>query len=158
MSLYLGDTLIAPNQSNAADKSLSNLDSAGVNTIDGQWVIKSGGNLASGVTLPTTTSLEYSLASWLPDDNYNYEVFLSGAVSTGTTSGNTSTLQVSSDIFAYVMYVCQAQTRAASSVRAAGNIIIPVGTDRTVSVYYVSSNTGTFSLTARGYRRIGTNQ
>jgi hypothetical protein len=36
MSLYLGNDLIAPNQSNAANKSLSNLDATGQAVIDGK--------------------------------------------------------------------------------------------------------------------------
>lgn len=36
MSLYLGNNLIAPNQSNAANQSLSNLDATGQAVIDGK--------------------------------------------------------------------------------------------------------------------------
>ena len=137
-----------------ADTDLSNVSNCTV--LDGQWVPSSQA-IASSVSLPTTTELTYSLANYLPEDNYKYEVLLTGLVVTGTTSGNLSILSVRTDAINTIVYLCEAQTRAASSVRAAGTAILPVGTGRTVKVYYTSGNSGTFSLTVRGYRRIGTN-
>ena len=137
-----------------ADTDLANVSNCTV--LDGQW-IPSSQSIASSVALPKTTELIYSLANYLPDDNYKYEVLLTGTIITGTASGNSSILSVRTDAINTIVYLCQAQTRATDSVRAAGTTILPVGTGRTVKVYYSSGNTGTFSLVARGYRRIGTN-
>lgn len=147
---------IATDLNGKADVDLSNLTTTASSNFDGQWV-RSGATIASGATLPTTDDLTYSLSTYLPDDNYNYEVIFICNLTTGTVSGNQSYISLQTDIQTYAINVCRTQTRAASSVIAGGNAILPVGTGREVTVYHYSSNTGTFSLYARGYRRIGTN-
>lgn len=139
-----------------ADVSLSNLSSVGQKVLDGQWVVASI-SVASSASFPSSSPTEYSLAEYLPDDGYNYEVIFTAGITTGSTSGNQAYLSMQTDIQTYAMPVCRTQTRSSNSVVDAGSIILPVGTGRTVSVYNFSSNTGTYNLNARAYRRIGTN-
>jgi hypothetical protein len=52
-------------------------------------------------------------------------------------------------------------TRSASSVNEAGTAIIPIGSDRTLYQQYyanTTANTGTYDMSVKGYRRLGTNQ
>lgn len=132
--------------------------STSVKNFDGQWQKTTGGALASDVALPTTDELEYSLADKLPDDNYNYEALFTVSVTTGTSSGNIAQAQLRTDLQTFAIHVCRATTRSSSSVTASGSVILPVGTGRVVSMYPITNNTGTFTLSMRGYRRIGTNQ
>ncbi len=122
---------------------------------DGDW-INSGTLIASGVTTPTTTDLTYSLSSYLPNDNYIYEVLFNADITTGTTSGDRTKLSLSSALFD-IAQLCAARTRSSSAVSASGCCILPVGKDRTITVKADSSNTGAFALYTGAYRRIGTN-
>lgn len=123
---------------------------------DGQWV-HSTTTIASDVTYPTTIDTVYSLADYLPNDGYAYEVIISGLVATGTTSGNYVLLSIASDIITNGMFVCSARTRTSSLVDSHGTVIIPVGTDRNIIVVAGSAFVGTYSIYLRGYRRVGTN-
>ena len=126
----------------------------GQGTFDGQWV-SINETLETGGTSKTT---DYSFeVGALPVGNYNYEVLFVGAVSTGTTSGNQARVYLKSSIIEKNVCICNAQTRTSSAVTAYGACIIPVGADHEITVGGWASNTGTFSLFARGYRRIGTN-
>lgn len=139
-----------------ADTTLSNLGTTASTNLDGQWV-SSPSTLADNISSPKSTDLEYSLASYLPNDGYNYEVLFTGQVTTGSTSGNICNLHLKTDIIDKIVYFARAITRTSSNVSAYGTCILPVGTGRTVTAVAYSNNTGTFYLYARGYRRIGTN-
>ncbi len=124
---------------------------------DGGWV-DSDLTIASSVNAPSSgTPLEYDLSNYLPIDGNNYEVILVGAVYTGATSGNTVSLRVYSNILNNYQIITTAQTRSSSSVSGGGTLTLPVGLDKKIYVSSYSSNTGTFSLFARGYKRLGTN-
>lgn len=123
---------------------------------DGQWVEKNTA-LASAVTSPTTTDDTYSLASFLPNDGYSYEVLFASSLYTGSTSGNQNRVGIYTDIITTGVLVCGTQTRSSSAVATYGSAIVPVGVGRYVSVSAQSNNTGTYNLSARAYRRIGTN-
>lgn len=137
---------------------LSNLSATGQKVIDGQWVYSSS-TLANGVTSPTSTDLSYNLATYLPDDTYDYEVLFSMNGATSGTSGSYSRGILYTDLTtsSNVCYVYYVRTTAAINTRGAGNAILAVGSGRKVYVAHASDNSGTFSLTAIGYRRIGTN-
>ena len=122
---------------------------------DGQWV-GSSLVLASNVSSPTTTEIEYDLSSYLPNDGYNYEVMFSGTIHTGTTSGNQCHLDLKSSMMPSSVHLCGINTRT-SYMRCDGNTTIPVGADRKITCAHYSSNTGVFYLWALAYRRIGTN-
>ena len=175
MSLYKGNTLISGHQvlysvtgsnidgamtqkactDNFATNDLSNLTTTYCNNFDGQWV-NSVMQLALSVTAPTTTDIEYDLSSYLPNDNYSYEVLFTGTVATGSTSGNNARLTLKSQNIDSA-YLCRAQTRSSSTVSGSGCAILPIGSDHKVTVSAWSNNTGTFALSAMAYRRIGTN-
>ena len=127
--------------------------------IDGQWV-SSYTEIARDVAAPTSSATSYSLASYLPNDGYNYEVILRGFVQTASTSGAMAVLTVASSIIYNADYfpaICTAQTRAANYVISRGSITLPVGKDRTIYVGKHPDNNGVFTLLALGYRRIGRN-
>lgn len=121
---------------------------------DGQWIAESQ-TICSGRTAETSDK------NWtlnLPNDSYDYEVLLVGAVTTGATSGNQARINLQSSIIQSNIVICNAQTRASSTVTTYGACIIPVGSNHTVTVIGWGSNTGAYSLYLRGYRRIGTNE
>lgn len=121
---------------------------------DGQWIAESQ-TICSGRTAETSDK------NWtlnLPNDSYDYEVLLVGAVTTGATSGNQSRINLQSSIIQSNIVICNAQTRTSSTVTTYGACIIPVGSNHTVTVVGWGSNTGAYSLYLRGYRRIGTNE
>lgn len=125
---------------------------------DGQW-INSELSIASGVTCPTTTDIAYSLASYLPNDGYDYEVLFRGVAQVTSVSGNNASLTVYSDIITNPVHIAyiKAANASNSNYSAYGNIILPIGSGKSISVLARSSAVGTFSLYAVGYRRIGKN-
>ena len=137
-----------------ADTDLSNVSNCTV--LDGQWVASSR-TLASNVSAPTSTDLEYSLASYLPNDGYNYEVLFTGQATSGASSGNVCNIHLKTDIIANYVLFARAITKTTSNNSTYGTCILPVGTNRKATVVAYSANTGAFYLYARGYRRIGTN-
>ena len=126
------------------------------NFLNGDWVSKDT-QLYNG-TIAGNTTKSCSLSSYLPDDGYAYEVWLTLRADTGTTSGNAVTGRVGlSSTGTSNKIVCRQQTRTASNMTCCGNILQPVAT-RTVYVSNTAGTTsGTMVFTARGYRRIGTN-
>lgn len=140
-----------------ADRDINNLTDGGYKYIDGQWtpVMQS---ICSGVSGDSSFSAEYSIADFLPNDGYNYEVLISGGGRTGATSGNSIQMWVGGELTLSVLLV-YGITRTASYMAYGGNAIIPVGTARKVKLACTNA-TGTSSnmyLQLRGYRRIGTN-
>ncbi len=120
--------------------------------IDGQWVYTGNVTLSNATG---TSMYTIDLSSYLPDDGQIYEVMLNqqGAYSENSTY---SGVQVKSDIIEdFVAFGYPQQY----SRRVAGQIILPVGTARSI-VYQIwnhalGSNSG---LKLIAYRRIGTNQ
>lgn len=155
MSIYKGTTLIAGALPDAANQSLSNLNSTGQNKIDGAFV-NTDGTIATNVSLNGTTALSYTL-SFLPNDNYNYEVLIVASVLTGATSGNQVTAGVFSDLITASVGVCRAQTRTSSVVTSAGAVWLPVSNSHKIYVERKTGYNGTGSFYYEGYRRIGTN-
>lgn len=177
MSLYKGTDLISGHQvlysttgSNTdgamtqkacadtfANNDLSNLQASASKNLDGQWVA-SASTIANNVTYPTSTSTEYDISSYLPNDNYNYEVFLTGVASSGSTSGNVVVVRIQTDILNVEdFYLCGVITRTNSIMYADGSAIAPVGTARKIIVVSSSGYVGKYTLHLRGYRRVGTN-
>lgn len=136
-----------------ADTSLSNLSTTGKKVLDGQWTYVKQ-EICQGRTSETSDK------SWtlsLPSDSCNYEVLLTGAVTTGTTSGNQTRIGLQSTIITTNIVMCNAQTRTSSSMTSYGACILPVGSNHKLTVSGWANNTGAYSLWMRGYRRIGTN-
>jgi hypothetical protein len=123
--------------------------------VDGEWTQRDVNIISSSVSLTGSSDLTYTLS--LPNDGQNYMVLLSARGDTGTTSGDSATILLSSDICLFT-YLAANRTRTASSVSFSGNIYLPVGTSHKIYVARSSNNKGTLiDLAMRGYRRIGTN-
>lgn len=136
-----------------ADKDLSNLVPTSSTNFDGQWVQK---NLSVSTT-KSVGSREHDLSDYLPNDNYSYEVIFGLVGSTGTNSCGLTVGTVaspsdnSSNCISGVIY-------ASTNARQARNfIILPIDTTRKVYTQITSNAFSGLSVTALGYRRIGTN-
>lgn len=133
------------------------LDESDNTKFDGQWV-KSNLAIASQATAPNTTAIEYDLSSYLPNDNYDYEVFFSGNSYSAPTSGSEVALILGSSALSNYIYVCRGRTTSNVGITVAGSVIIPIPvSNRKIIVTPHANNSGTFTLNALGYRRIGTN-
>ena len=140
---------------------LSNLSSTSSTNFDAQW-ISSSLDVASSVTAKDTTGvLEYSLTSYLPNDNYNYEViFTAWGHGSASSSGAYCWLftdlvgeKTSSAIYAAHVF------RGNGTAEAGGAVILPVGTGRKLKMYCSNTSNATIAgIRAIAYRRIGTNQ
>lgn len=127
--------------------------------VDGQWVTKSE-VIASDVSFATGSSetKTYSLASYLPDDNYTYEVLFSLSGQTAATSGSSFAFILSTDIVSNV-YMCRSIARTAAYVFAYGNAIVPL-TTKQIKVTQANTTSSTPTMTSLrmcAYRRVGTN-
>ena len=143
------------NTSNLADKSLSNLTSTASTNLDGQWVSKLT-ELFNAEGYPNSTVTNVSLSSYLPNDEYCYEILLccshnrnaaAGAVRVGLNSSLAGSVFGINDIYNY-------------SVRnqVSNTFILPIGTSHSFTIEAMSwSIQGQLILTAFAYRRIGTN-
>jgi hypothetical protein len=141
--------------SSGADTDLSNLSATGKAVLDGQWVIINE-QIYSG-SVNGSTALEKKVT--LPNDGHIYEVLISTEVETGTTSGNLIAVILKSDILTNYASVCAARTRASSAVASRGSIIIPAkyNSSKNIYIYRSTGYTGTATITALAYRRVGTN-
>ena len=176
MTLYKGTTLISgivPDMANQslsnlnsagqdiidgkANISLSNLDSTGQAVIDGGWV-QSNATLANGVSWTGAAIQPYSLASYLPNDNYNYEVFVVAQAESTGANGKFCRIALTSDICGFAP-LCAARSSSTTTQYGDGFSIIPVGTGRYLQQYSSTSAnaSGAITIQLRGYRRIGTN-
>lgn len=128
--------------------------------VDGQW--NSGyADLVSNVSFSADATKNYSLSSYLPNDNHEYEVMFTICGETGTSSGNGLEYRVYSDVLTNVNGggVIACRTRSNSSVYAANKFIMPIGSARKIYIYNSNTQAGStlVYLRAQGYRRIGTN-
>lgn len=137
----------------------SNLTTDGQKVFDGQWDFSHLGKFAADVTLPKTTPIEYDISSYMPVDNYNYEVIISvNTVPDATAVGNNVRVELGSDLGAYTGMLGDGVSQVANQAsRYGGTTIIPVGPQRKIIVYPLSWIKGTFSMWYKGCRRIGTN-
>lgn len=142
---------------NAADTDLSNLSASGKTVIDGDWVY-SYTQLQSGVSPKASTPLPISLSSYLPNDNYKYEVIIGCALTSGTSVSALNNCIISSDIITEGIRVCQVVCQVANKTNSnAASITLPVGSGRSLSMARNNNWTGSTSIFVYGYRRIGTN-
>lgn len=177
MSIYKGTTLIAGALPNAANQDLSNLSQTGQAVIDGKadtdlnnitstasanfdgvWVSQTYEIITSNTTFGSDTDHPYSLSSYLPNDNYVYEVFYSIAGETGTTSGNAADISIYSDLLPTTNRVARAKTRSSSSVTWCGSGTALIGTNKSIGVRNMGNNVTVNYFRIFAYRRVGTNQ
>ena len=125
---------------------------------DGRWISKTS-QLLSVSTIEAKGTIEIDVSEYLPSDNYQYEVLLYGNIWTKTSSGNSAELIIGSDIIEDEWYLCRRNTRAAYGNADASSLIVPVGIGRKIiarnGISAVAS--GSASLTAVAYRRVGIN-
>ena len=119
--------------------------------MDGQWVNKSANVKSTNSLANGTHDYNVDISSYLPTDNYNYEVLLSGFISG---DGATCTQYCASSIisnyyeFNYV---------GAGADKSSGALILPVGTNRIIKYRMVGTVEYSSTLKLAGYRRIGIN-
>lgn len=113
-------------------------------------------------TLSAHTYNHYSLASYLPNDNYDYLVAFSGRSSSLATSGRATEMMLISgtnntETTSYSLGEAVARTAAAQTT--GGSAILPIfATDRNITVYITDSyNSNYCFLDAIGYVRVGKN-
>ena len=153
MSLKLGTTDISGVPTNLINTVNNKADaSTVVNTrFDGQWVSKE----LSLATSVATTETNYSLSSYLPNDNGIYEVIVSGV---GYFNG-AMFVTIGSDIMPLAT-PADADYRPVLVTHANGRrttfrCVIPVGTGRYISSLAVGNTNACIGVL--GYRRVGTN-
>lgn len=126
------------------------------NFLNGNWVAKDV-QLYNG-TIAAASSKNCSLSDYLPNDGYSYEVLFTLRADTGTTNGNNVTGRVGYSAAANSnRVVCRHITRTASNMTCCGNVLLPVSARNIYVSNSGNTESGTMVLTARGYRRIGTN-
>ena len=136
-----------------ANTSLSNLTSTSSTNFDGQWVKINTVSLYDGNA--RTTNYDVDVSSYLPNDNYAYEVLIGALVVSGSTSGNVGVCWLTTDYVTQVR-TAQARTRTSSANTVEGCAILPLK-NRKITIVGFASNTGTLLLEMYAYRRIGTN-
>ena len=160
---YDGTKLVALGQNGYISIGTKTRIPIGGDNFDGQWDSHSV-TILSNSTLSGETFKSYPLSSYLPDDNYDYEVYFSGVTSSTSSSGNTCQLTIfsgtvtSNNGCGYRLNRCTARTNA--TVSAGGCAIIPIySNDRNVTIYTqdASTNNQNIYFHARGFRRIGKN-
>lgn len=143
-----------------ANVNLDNLSNTGKKVIDGQWVAKTQ-TLSTATAVGTYT---IDLSSYLPDDNYNYDIsiYFAGYRKSGDTNSNIS---ISSEPIntVYDLNNLPSSMFAFSSFDGnhaeCGNFsaILHIGTNRKFYFNIVKAALGNSGLYAYAYRRIGTN-
>lgn len=92
------------------------------------WTISYHQIVNTATTIQGSKTLTYSLATYLPSDNFIYEVLFSVKGTTGSTSGNEADIAVGSGLIDVTTYrVANAQTRSSNSVTWAGSGVMLVG-------------------------------
>ena len=132
----------------------NNSNALNITQADGQWVHK----YFEVATNTATNSYSHDLSSYLPSDNYSYEVFLrigcyyksSNASFTVGTVASPNTNKSTSGNYLVFQYV------TGNSRGGYCNAIIPVGTSRTI-YSQISAALDNSTIELFGYRRIGTN-
>jgi hypothetical protein len=117
--------------------------------VDGPWV-------QAYLSLGTTTAIgEYTLdlSDHLPNDGYQYEVMFAGNATNNTTE--IPSLSIKTDLTGYSM-VCIIKGDGAGTFSNAWNIILPVGTGRTVSFKIQNKAFNYCNKFVHSYRRMGT--
>lgn len=125
-----------------ADVNLNNISSS-VKAIDGQWVI-------STTTLSTATAVgtyTIDLSSYLPNDNYSYEVIFSfeDCLCSKSTLGQIKMNNI-------ICITCNTDSR-----RGCNCFIYPV-VERSITMQIIDAAYNRNNFRVHGYRRIGTNQ
>ena len=122
--------------------------------VDGQWVYQNTLLLNTDVV---TKNVTLDLSSYLPKNNYNYEVLFSGYCYTPSTAKTYVQIRIYTDIIQATVELGRVRCETGVVSHASGNAILPVGTDRKLYVLGDTAWSGNIVLHALGYRRIGKN-
>ena len=128
--------------------------------VEGQWITATTTTIASGISGSSSYSNTFTIPTTImPDDGYSYEILVHAEGRTGTSSGNLCRINLGSTIMTSPTFVSCSQTRTSSYILGAGTAIIPIGSDRKLTVDFehangTSTNVGIY---LHAYRRIGTN-
>jgi hypothetical protein len=134
----------------------------GGDNFDGQWV-ENGHQILSNVTLAGGKFFTYSLANYLPDDEYVYEVIFEGTTRSVATSGKVAQLTLIPGTVTTAEQgwrLDKLTARTAAAVFSGGTAIIPIyPDDRNITVWTQESNSNNTNthFNATAYRRVGKN-
>lgn len=129
----------------------------GGDNFNGPWVYSSS-NLISSVSIASNASTTVDFSSYLPNDDYAYEILIAVSSQTGAAAGNIATLRLGETTkTGLISLICRRKTQHAVYTLTAGNLLYST---KKRSAYLF--NTGNVAATgvnlyARGYRRIGKN-
>lgn len=136
-----------------ANINLDNLSDTGKKVIDGQWVAKE--QVLSTATAVGTYTID--LSDYLPNDNYNYEIYIS--IRGNTTSSSNADCCIYSSVLPVSSVNVEDSCCTARSSNADGNyIILPVNSAREITQVILNGKWSGLIVKCRGYRRIGTNE
>ena len=125
--------------------------------VDGQW-IKANYTITTNTSLNSSTHLLYDLTPLIPKDGYIYEILLSGRVNGSSTAGQYGPLYVISTLMNTSVMLAGNRQASTTNNTFGGCSIIPLGTDRKITVTRGTSYYGTIDiLQVASYRRVGTN-
>lgn len=145
---------------------ISNINNnpVGGNIADGKWVI-SNNNLAYGITMSKNSIVTYSLANYLPDDDCDYMVSITGYGRTLSGSGASyyyimPGTQTYDTVIRYGCAFMMTEYHSTSTYACSGNLMLPVyANDRNITIAnnanYTTGATGFYAI---AYRRMGTNE
>lgn len=154
---------IATDLNGKLDADLTNLRD-NIRNFDGQWV-PSSWDILSNFTASGSTGYEYSLGSYLPNDNNKYEVLFMIWGQTEASSGSGLFVWAGTDMLGAGISGSSGKaqilrTRAVSSASQYGgaSITLPVGSEKKLYLYFSNTdNANGIYLRAIAYRRLGTN-
>lgn len=154
---YVGETV---NNANLIDlgkiaTELSDKVSSQSNKLEGSF-ITANCVIATGQSI-TTEPVIYDLSEYLPDDNHDYLVWVTGSISTNASTSAYINLHISSDILMNDAYLslCGTTARSNYSYTAYGSCCLPVGKARQLMRMANTSGKGAYSITLKGFRRMG---
>ncbi len=146
---------IATDINGKLDKDLSNIEVSNIRNFDGQWTYKyiliNNSNVSAG-------KYDVDLSSYLPDDQYKYEVIVNIYATQNTSTTNAFVILSSSIITepgTSGTFSCLA-VNSNSSVSGT-QTIFPVGNNKILSYRLGGQNFDAMFIRLYGYRRIGTN-
>lgn len=135
----------------------------GGKNFDGQWVMKTY-TMCSGVTLAKSAQNAYDISSYLPNDGYDYEVYLMITGKCPATAGQSASVYLysgnsTSDYDYTAGAVGLVISRHAVQQEFAQSAFIPVKANRKKLVIYNghSYDASSIAVYFKGYRRIGKN-
>lgn len=129
---------------------------------NGPWVRKVA-ILVNNVGINKDAIITVNLDTYLPNDNYDYEVYFMLVATTGAVSGNSLEIQAhagSNISSSPVIRALYAITRQAANEHSTKSAYLPVKhTDRAITFQNKgNANATNFSVYLKGYRRMGLNQ